>query len=106
MNKKWIYIIAGTVLGLIISTYKAAADPLDDGYAYQGLAQMPSNPLPSEQSMADIQQMSGDRDLRDAPGGPGLGEIPICLDFGASNIFALAVSCATIIAVRKHRKKK
>ncbi|MDR1809938.1 MAG: hypothetical protein LBR34_06015 [Prevotella sp.] len=105
--KNLIKIIIGSILIAAYSTGVSADSLFDD----QSMEQLPGSRLPSEQSMAEIQQMCefgeyDGRDLRDKPGvGPGLGELPVCLDSRTSNVLALAAMGLAYVSLKKRNKR-
>ncbi|MDR1810403.1 MAG: hypothetical protein LBR34_08380 [Prevotella sp.] len=78
--------------------YQLYTTPLSDG-------------LPSEQSLAEIQQMGAinqgyDHELRSQPGGgPGLGELPVPLLPENANILALAFMGLAVVILKRYRNR-
>jgi hypothetical protein len=101
-------ICATAVLPLNISAFGIS----EETYEYQGYTPSLAGELPSEQSMAEIQQMSAvnqvyERELRSQPGGgPGLGEQSIPLDSEIANILALAFMGAVFVILKQQRRSR
>jgi hypothetical protein len=90
-------------IGILLSVVAPA-------FSQSELILLPVNPLPSEQALQEIQQMSDighgfNMELRNKPGGgPGLGELPVSMDSMNSNMLALTFMGIVFLALKNSRK--
>ncbi|GAB6012013.1 hypothetical protein [Viscerimonas tarda] len=110
--KKFKYILLVCLLIGTHTTVDASAGVLNDGWDLPSAplpsAQLPSAQLPSDAAMDRIQQLTGQKDLRDKPGGgPGIGEVVIPVtSSGAINVLIMLLLYISVVLFRTRKNKK